>query len=465
MAEKVRNAASSASDAKRPVDQVLFELLSLTLECQRSLSVSYPQASNAQSSIQTATTSASMYQESLLQTLEPLCQFVLLSHCVLSFTKLLNVASKLTKSPDLGSGMVVRLRDTFCCLAASRMTHSSLEQWFGKEGSVVLQLAMRMCGREAESPPCCDLSMDDRAHGTVVRKYLLLAFRVWTVTTSMLRVGMFLSLFFTVFLARRVHYIAFISDCSGSNEALAIPMELLPIQVIHHLCFPSTTPMASQTEVPICIRRVLLCAIGEQDSCLVETLLAFLRLHQFKDFLPSFDRTVINVHWMFLEFLCSIAFDHSVLLDFVVSSETDFDSFLLQYLELLGREKQDLVAVCSEHAVLYDVGSVESSTPSSTSTDKSTATPPGTPEATEHTPMSAKRLKLESPLESCDSDVSHNDSQSNEPLSHCYQQLTGCFFRLYYSLAKTLQQRLVPQKSKTEMICTITESLDKFLDC
>ena len=238
-------------------------------------------------------------------------------------------------------------------------------------------------------------------------------------------------------------------------------MKFLPVQVIHHLCFPDTSLVDSETdEVVVCTRQVLLCAISEQDGCLVEALLAILHLHQFKDSLPSFDYTVINIHRMLLEFLISIAFDHSVLLDFIVSIETDFDRLLLKYLEMLAIEKQDLVVACNQQdTLLTDVSSTESSTLSSTSS----LTLPETQQSSEQTPTSVKRLKLETPLESSDSDTSPDD-QSIEPLSHCYQKLTGCLFRLQHSLTRTLHQQLVPHKPKLEIIRSITDSLDKFLD-
>ena len=242
-----------------------------------------------------------------------------------------------------------------------------------------------------------------------------------------------------------------------SKESFTIPMEFLPAQVIHRLCSPDTSLVDFETdEVVTCTRRVLLCAISEQDGCLVEALSAILHLHQYKEFLPSFDYTVINIHSMLLEFLSSIAFDHLVILDFIVSTETDFDRFLLKYLEILAMEKQDLVAACNQKESLFDdISSTESSTPSL----------PETQQDSEQTPMPVKRLKLETCPESSNSDTSHDDDdQSTEPPSHCYQKLTGCLFRLHHSLTRTLHQQLVPLQSKLEIIRSITDSLDKFLD-
>ncbi|NWT00090.1 LINES protein, partial [Mionectes macconnelli] len=54
-----------------------------------------------------------------------------------------------------------------------------------------------------------------------------------------------------------------------------------------------------------------------------------------------------NPHCIFLFFLEKIAFDASVLLDFLISSETCFLEYLVRYLKLLGREWQRFVAVCN----------------------------------------------------------------------------------------------------------------------
>ncbi|XP_050164967.1 LOW QUALITY PROTEIN: protein Lines homolog 1 [Myiozetetes cayanensis] len=53
-----------------------------------------------------------------------------------------------------------------------------------------------------------------------------------------------------------------------------------------------------------------------------------------------------NPHCIFLFCLEKIAFDSSVLLDFLISSETCFLEYLVRYLKLLGREWPRFVAVC-----------------------------------------------------------------------------------------------------------------------
>ncbi|XP_071424247.1 ceramide synthase 3 isoform X1 [Pithys albifrons albifrons] len=54
-----------------------------------------------------------------------------------------------------------------------------------------------------------------------------------------------------------------------------------------------------------------------------------------------------NPHCIFLFFLEKIAFDSTVLLDFLISSETCFLEYLVRYLKLLGREWHQFVDVCN----------------------------------------------------------------------------------------------------------------------
>ncbi|NWR34141.1 LINES protein, partial [Tachuris rubrigastra] len=66
-----------------------------------------------------------------------------------------------------------------------------------------------------------------------------------------------------------------------------------------------------------------------------------------------------NPHCIFLFFLEKIAFDSSVLLDFLISSETCFLEYLVRYLKLLGREWHQFGAVCgrfdTEHGAFQSV--------------------------------------------------------------------------------------------------------------
>lgn len=58
---------------------------------------------------------------------------------------------------------------------------------------------------------------------------------------------------------------------------------------------------------------------------------------------------VCDVHALFVEFLASISFDHSVILDFLISAETKFQKFFQRYLQILQKDWSGLQFACSEH--------------------------------------------------------------------------------------------------------------------
>ena len=69
----------------------------------------------------------------------------------------------------------------------------------------------------------------------------------------------------------------------------------------------------------------------------------------------EFGLQIFNVHAMFVLFLSSIGFDATVLLDFVMSHETNFSEFFVGYLEICCMEKKmsrnfnyDLPSACAE---------------------------------------------------------------------------------------------------------------------
>ena len=189
LTEGVQGTPSNDADGKGVVDQALLELLSLALEYFHYFPVPFVLGSSMQPPVETARDCGSIYQGPLVRTLEILSQCVHSSHCVLSLTKLLSTACRLSKSLRLDLDSFIQLKNAFCFLAASEMTCSSLKHWFVKEGSVALRLAMQMYGRESECIQGRHMSMHDNVHGTVVRKYLLLAFRLWAAEVLLLKEG------------------------------------------------------------------------------------------------------------------------------------------------------------------------------------------------------------------------------------------------------------------------------------
>ncbi|KFR02567.1 Protein Lines [Nipponia nippon] len=70
-----------------------------------------------------------------------------------------------------------------------------------------------------------------------------------------------------------------------------------------------------------------------------------------------------NPHCIFLFFLEKIAFDSTVLLDFLISSETCFLEYLVRYLKLLRKDWQQFVDICNhfdtKHSTFQSVSSVK----------------------------------------------------------------------------------------------------------
>ncbi|NXF50669.1 LINES protein, partial [Oceanites oceanicus] len=70
-----------------------------------------------------------------------------------------------------------------------------------------------------------------------------------------------------------------------------------------------------------------------------------------------------NPHCIFLFFLEKIAFDSTVLLDFLISSETCFLEYLVRYLKLLGKDWHQFVDVCNhfdtKHGTFQSISAVK----------------------------------------------------------------------------------------------------------
>ena len=55
---------------------------------------------------------------------------------------------------------------------------------------------------------------------------------------------------------------------------------------------------------------------------------------------------VVDVHSLFVNFLSNIGYDHSLILDFLISPETNFRAFLTDYLRLATHKWDDLLIAC-----------------------------------------------------------------------------------------------------------------------
>ena len=64
---------------------------------------------------------------------------------------------------------------------------------------------------------------------------------------------------------------------------------------------------------------------------------------------------VLDVHSLVLLFLVSVSYDHSALLDFLMSEETPFLDFLVEYLRLVSEDWESLCEACARGTAEDDV--------------------------------------------------------------------------------------------------------------
>lgn len=116
--------------------------------------------------------------------------------------------------------------------------------------------------------------------------------------------------------------------------------------------FVNTFMIQPRSLIPVLIQKSLIQIVAIQDSCLVQVLSACLKLTGNKQEIP------LDIHSLFVTFLSSIAFDHTVLLDLFISPETKFDSFLVDYLDLLEKTGMpNLISACEtrDSAIFYSI--------------------------------------------------------------------------------------------------------------
>ena len=120
----------------------------------------------------------------------------------------------------------------------------------------------------------------------------------------------------------------------------------------------------------IFLNKLVLHCVAEDDGCLVTTLNSYCKISKITEVLPNIIIEAIDIHRFFLLFLISIGFDVSAVLDLVISSETDFDYFLLQYLQLISSdtggskltficEQIDALSTTNESESPHELGNVE----------------------------------------------------------------------------------------------------------
>ena len=175
--------------------------------------------------------------------------------------------------------------------------------------------------------------------------------------------------------------------------------------------------------LPILVQKAIVQIVAAQDSCLVQTLTACLKLQKLNT-----EVSLLNIHDLLLAFLRSIGFDHTVLLDLFISPETDFDSFLNNYFDILATAMPQLISACDKRDLVvrkyYNTNSGAQVSQKQTTTES----------AEESDCTAAKVPKL---LDYSDSDSQEDDEGEEEDSS--FSSVATLFFQLSKSLFKLTQ--------------------------
>ena len=107
------------------------------------------------------------------------------------------------------------------------------------------------------------------------------------------------------------------------------------------------------------MQQLIIHLVSEQDSCLVDVLKSCLQLTKPKCELSRSENdeeimSALEINGLMIEFLFSISFDYSTILDFIINVETDFDCFFEEYLSFLSEETimKELFHLCKERDVI-----------------------------------------------------------------------------------------------------------------
>ena len=166
--------------------------------------------------------------------------------------------------------------------------------------------------------------------------------------------------------------------------------------------------MLPESFLPLLLRRSFIQIVSGQDSSLVQALTASLQLQRKKD-LPSEISMVLDIHCLLITFLRSVSFDYSVLLDLIISPETQFDSFLDQYLDLLGTGMPQLVTACKScDALILDS---ESNTSPAHNISSSLHHHPPLPHKRDRAELEESQSRM--PKASKHSDIQHDSTDSS----------------------------------------------------
>lgn len=97
-------------------------------------------------------------------------------------------------------------------------------------------------------------------------------------------------------------------------------------------------------EIPVSFLGCLFVLFGDQDDLLIDTLLALHHLYLFLNCEQNHPYSVVlpHPHSIFFQLLLFVCFDHQVLLDFLISNETNFLEYLTSYLKFFVADSADI---------------------------------------------------------------------------------------------------------------------------
>ena len=132
----------------------------------------------------------------------------------------------------------------------------------------------------------------------------------------------------------------------------------IPLSAFIHSLEDLTSQFPSTLPCKFIMQQLIIHLVSEQDSCLVDVLKSCLQLSKAKCELSRSQNdevlSALNINGLMVEFLFSISFDYSTLLDFIINVETEFDCFLEEYLSFLSEETimTELFYLCKERDVI-----------------------------------------------------------------------------------------------------------------
>ena len=291
------------SSTSKPINQLLLQLLQLILQLLRCYSLT------------SATSNEYMV---LLQALPSVYKSVKIADCLMCWIKFVNILKKCFTSSLCNDQIVPIANNIFSCHEFPLFP--LLLKWIDREGSYIS--SSMLLGFGVFSDNICEpavTTIEDKVSNTLLRYSFLLLLSTEIISHQTTYLQSALNSLHTIFDAIGSHATQFTVPCH-------LKQEFTQHMIVHLL--------------------------SEQDNCLVELLTSSLELSKEYSKLPC-----LKIHNLFVTFLYTISFDHSTVLDFIVSTETNFDAFFKNYTIFLKEDEQlsYFIDTCKERDNLGDL--------------------------------------------------------------------------------------------------------------